>query len=258
MIKKLTWVGESIEMEKQKQYREDLLEWCNTAELNWNRLKPSFSKVFDTDSLEEWEESCRQLKEKLQADIKADYDDYETANGLYDQLEQLYRESNSYQEEIDVESDNVLKMDDELQMDEDNFEEDTDQTEMDVDSDLRLEIEDQIQIDEADLETDAFEEGMEVETEQSIETEEQKQYRENLLEWCNNLYSNWNSMKPRFSKMVDTESLEGWEGLCTHLQERLQKDLTADQEEFEIANRLYEQWEKLLRESDDYQEELEV
>lgn len=30
--------------------------------------------------------------------------------------------------------------------------------------------------------------------------EEQKQYYEELLEWCNNIYSNWESMKLRFSK----------------------------------------------------------
>ena len=54
-----------------------------------------FSKLFDIKSLEEWEASCRNLKEKLQEDLKADFDDYQTAKGLYEQWEQLFKESNA-------------------------------------------------------------------------------------------------------------------------------------------------------------------
>lgn len=87
-------------MEEQKQYRDDLLEWCNTIYSNWESMKPRFSKLFDIKSLEEWEESCRNLKEKLQEDLKADFDDYQTAKGLYEQWEQLFKESNANKEAI--------------------------------------------------------------------------------------------------------------------------------------------------------------
>jgi len=96
-------------------------------------MKPRFSKLFDIESLEEWEGSCRQLKEKLQADIKADLEDYQTAQSLYEQWEKLFRESSAYQEEIEVDSVN------------------------------RLEVEEQKQFHGEFLETDAFQEEIEVE-----------------------------------------------------------------------------------------------
>jgi hypothetical protein len=89
-------------MEEQKQYCDDLLEWCDNIHSNWNNMKPTFLKLVDRENLEEWEGSCRQLKEKLQADLKADFDDYKTAKSLYKQWEQLFRESSAYQEEIEV------------------------------------------------------------------------------------------------------------------------------------------------------------
>lgn len=92
-----------MEIENQRQYREDLLEWCNNFYFHWESRKPSFSKLFDLKSLEEWEESFRGLKERLQTDLKVDYDDYQTAKSLYEQWELLYEESQGYQkEESDV------------------------------------------------------------------------------------------------------------------------------------------------------------
>ena len=42
-----------MEIEDQKQYREDLLEWCNNIYFYWESIKPSFSKLFDFKSLKE-------------------------------------------------------------------------------------------------------------------------------------------------------------------------------------------------------------
>jgi hypothetical protein len=213
-------------MNEQKQYRDNLLEWCNTVELTWESMKPRCSQLFGRESLKEWEESCRQLKVKLQEDTIADYDDYGTAKSLYEQLEQLYRESTVYQEEIEV------------------------------DSELRSEMEDEKQMDEENFETDSFPEEVEVESDPYIDPAEQKQYRADLLEWCTNLYSNWTRMKPRYLSLVDKESLEGWEGLFSQLKEKLEADPTADYDDYETANTLYEQWEKLLEESYVLQKEI--
>ncbi|USK35958.1 hypothetical protein LIT25_12120 [Bacillus sp. F19] len=68
-----------MKIENQIQYREDLLEWCNNIYFHWESLKPRFSKLFDLKSLEEWEESYRELKGKLQTDLKVDFDDYQAA-----------------------------------------------------------------------------------------------------------------------------------------------------------------------------------
>jgi hypothetical protein len=89
-------------MEEQKQYRDDLLEWCNTIYSNWESMKPKVTRLYDLESLEEWEGSCRQLKEKLQEGLKADFNDYQTAKSLYEQWEQLFKESLPYKEEIEV------------------------------------------------------------------------------------------------------------------------------------------------------------
>ncbi|MFB7637390.1 hypothetical protein [Peribacillus butanolivorans] len=87
-----------LEIEEQKQYREDLLEWSNHIYFHWESMKPRFSKLFDIKSLEEWEELCRELKVKLQADSKVDFDDYQTAKNLYEQWKLLHEESQGYQE----------------------------------------------------------------------------------------------------------------------------------------------------------------
>lgn len=82
------------------QYREELLKWCDNIYLHWERMKPRFSKLFDLKTLEEWEESCRGLKEKLQIDTEADLDEYHTAKNLYEQWEMLYGESISGKEDV--------------------------------------------------------------------------------------------------------------------------------------------------------------
>ena len=149
---------------------------------------------------------------------------HETAKSLSEQLELLYSESNAYQEEIEVDTVN------------------------------RSEMEEQFQIEEEYLETNAFQDEMEIEPDQYIDREELNKYREDLLEWCNILYSNWNRTKPRLANLVDNEGLEGWEGMCSRLQEKLQEDLSLDYEDYETANTLYEQWEKLCEELYSYQE----
>ena len=81
----------------------------------------------------------------------------------------------------------------------------------------------QFQFEEEYLETNSFQDEMEVESYQYIDTDELNQYREDLLNWCNILYSNWNRTKLRLSNLVDHESLEGWEGMCSRLKEKLQQ-----------------------------------
>jgi hypothetical protein len=148
---------------------------------------------------------------------------HETAKSLSEQVELLYRELNADQEEIEV------------------------------DSVTRLEMEGQIQLEEETLEN-ALQDELVIESDQYINMEELNQYRDDLLQWCNILYSNWNRTKPILSNLVVNESLEGWEGMYTRLIEKLQEDLTLDYEDYETANALYEQWEKLLEESYSYQE----
>ena len=60
---------------------------------HWENVKPRFSNQFDLKSMEEWEESLHELKEKLQADLKEDFDHHQRAQDLYDQWEILYKES---------------------------------------------------------------------------------------------------------------------------------------------------------------------
>jgi hypothetical protein len=148
---------------------------------------------------------------------------HETAKSLSEQVELLYRELNADQEEIEV------------------------------DSVTRLEMEGQIQLEEETLEN-ALQDELVIESDQYINMEELNQYRDDLLQWCNILYSNWNRTKPILSNLVVNESLEGWEGMYTRLIEKLQEDLSLDYEDYETANALYEQWEKLLEESYSYQE----
>jgi hypothetical protein len=150
---------------------------------------------------------------------------HETAKSLSEQMELLYRELNADQEEIEF------------------------------DSVTRLEMEGQIQLEEEKLEN-TLQDELVIESDQYINMEELNQYRDDLLQWCNILYSNWNRTKPMLSNLVDTESLEGWEGMYTRLIEKLQEELSLDHEDYETANALYEQWGKLLGESYSYQEEM--
>lgn len=145
----------------------------------------------------------------------------ETAKSLSEQMELLYREINADQEEVEVDSVN------------------------------RLEIEGQIQLEEGKLE-DAVQDELVMESDQYINIEELNQYRDDLLQWCEILYSNWNRTKPIISNLVDNESLEGWEGMYIRLKEKLQEDLSLEYEDYETATALYEQWEKLRRDSYSY------
>lgn len=88
-----------------------------------------------------------------------------------------------------------------------------------------------------------------------MEIVEQNQYREELLEWCNNLYFHWERMKPRFSKLFDRKSLEEWEESCHELTAKLQTKVDFD--EYYTAKNLFDQWELLYDESKNYREEFE-
>lgn len=83
-----------METVEEKDYREELLEWCNNIYVSWESMKPRFSKAFDEKSLEEWEESCRNLINKLQTNDEVNTEDYDEATRLYDQWELLYKELN--------------------------------------------------------------------------------------------------------------------------------------------------------------------
>lgn len=87
---------------EQKKHLESLLDWCNYTYSKWESVKPRFSKQFDLRSLEEWEGSYHELKGKIQADLKEDFDHYQRAKDLYDQWNMLYRESNTFQEEVEL------------------------------------------------------------------------------------------------------------------------------------------------------------
>ncbi|MFC6603975.1 hypothetical protein ACFQDF_24625 [Ectobacillus funiculus] len=77
------------------------MKWCNHISFHWEHMKPRFLKLFDLKSLEEWEEVCCKLKDKLQAELKVDSADFQTANSLYEQWELLYREAHAYREKVE-------------------------------------------------------------------------------------------------------------------------------------------------------------
>ncbi|CAM4025505.1 hypothetical protein [Mesobacillus zeae] len=66
------------------------LDFISNIKVNGNSLK-----------VEEWEESCHGLKEKLQTDLEVDFEEYCTAKSLYKQWELLYGESQNYQEKVE-------------------------------------------------------------------------------------------------------------------------------------------------------------
>ncbi|WP_223588091.1 hypothetical protein [Neobacillus bataviensis] len=246
-------------MEEQNQYREDLLEGCNNIYSYWNSMRPRFSKLVDIIILEEWEGYCRQLKEKLLADLKVEVGNHQSAERLYQQWEQLFKESNAYQEESEVNYDNRLELEGQKQFHEEFLETEANKDEIEVNSDKRLELEEQKQFHEEEFwEIEGIQEEIEDESDSWMVSEEQKQYREELLIWCNNIYSNWESMRPRFSTLFDIKSLEEWEESYRHLKEKLHADITVDFEDYQTAERLYEQWEQLFKESNAYQKVIEV
>jgi hypothetical protein len=91
-----------------------------------------------------------------------------------------------------------------------------------------------------------------------MEIKEQKQYLEKLLEWSNDIYSSWESMKPKFSKQFDLRSLEEWEELYYELNGKIQADLKEDFDYHQRAKDLFDQWNTLYRESHGIQEEVEL
>jgi hypothetical protein len=236
-------------MEEQKQYHDELLEWCNHIYSYWSSMKPRVSNLFDLERLEEWEDSCLQLKEKLQTNLNVEFDDYLTAKSLYGQWEQLFKEpyayqeaivereeetqlhqelleTNDYQEEIEVDSYNRFELEEVTQLHQELSETDDIRKDSEVDSDICLELERQTQLHGELLETNPVQEELELGTDTRRDLEKQLQYREDLLEWCNNIDSNWESRKPNFSKIF--ESLVEWEVSYRLLKEKLQADLKAD------------------------------
>ncbi|MGG3562131.1 hypothetical protein ABES03_11065 [Neobacillus rhizosphaerae] len=253
--------------EEQRQYHEDLLDWCHNMYANWNLMKPRFSQIFDTESLEQWEGSCLQLTEKLQAESMSDYSEYQTALRLFEQWEMLLSETEARQE-MEVTFDHPMELDQREELYESgpiqemievepetymDLEEPAphEMTEVESENDMKLE---EPHSHEDSMETSTFPEEMEFETNYVMEFEEPHRYRDELLNWCMNLYANWENMKPRFSKLFDLESLEEWEDSCRQLTVKLQADNEADQDDYQAAIGLFEHWEQLLKESSAYQE----
>ena len=67
--------------------------------------------------------------------------------------------------------------------------------------------------------------------------EDRKQYLKYLLDWCNDIYSHWEMVKPRFSKQFDLRSLEEWEELYQELKENLQVDQKENFDHYQRAKR---------------------
>jgi hypothetical protein len=96
-----------MENVNQNEYREDLLNWCNNIYLNWENMKPRFTKLFDTRSLNEWEQTCRKFKNKLKTNVEVSMEDYHEATNLYEQWEILFTESNGNLDNVESEERNV-------------------------------------------------------------------------------------------------------------------------------------------------------
>ena len=90
-----------------------------------------------------------------------------------------------------------------------------------------------------------------------LEIEDRKQYFKYLLDWCNDIYSHWEMVKPRFSKQFDLRSLEEWEELYQELKENLQGDQKENFDHYQRAKDLHDQWEILCKESYAVQEGVE-
>jgi hypothetical protein len=96
-----------MENVNQNEYREELLNWCNNIYLNWENMKPKFTKLFDTRSLNEWEETYRKLKNKLETNVEVSMEDYHEATSLYEQWETLLTESDFNLDNVESEERNV-------------------------------------------------------------------------------------------------------------------------------------------------------
>jgi hypothetical protein len=95
-----------MENVNQNEYRVDLLNWCNNLFLNWENIKPRFTKLFDTRSLNEWEETCRNFKNKLETKVEVSMEDYHEATSLYEQWEILFNEANGNLDTVGTEERN--------------------------------------------------------------------------------------------------------------------------------------------------------
>ena len=253
-------------MEDRKQYRDELLEWCNSFSSYWNSVKPHVSDCLDTDRVEEWEGACRQLREKLQEDETVEFEDYLTAKSLYEQWEQQFKGMDAPQEVMDVDSEHRLVVEaqpkshdvlldldgtqEDLEVVYDHrmeigeqteiygelWESDVTQEELAVGSEHRLVVEEQPQIQDELMATNASQEIVGMEKSKGMELDEQLYYREDLLERCNHIYSNWENMKPSFSKLF--ESLVEWEVSYRHFKEKLEADIKADFDDYQRAKSL--------------------
>lgn len=157
-------------MEYRKQYRDELLEWCNNFNSYCNSLKPKVSSRLDTESLEEWEGACRQLQEKLQADENVEFEDYLTAKGLYEQWEQVFKGT-------DFDSDHRLEIEEQTQIHEELLESAASQEELEIVSDYRLALEEHA----PRLGTDASQEELEIDADHRLELDVQPQIENELL-----------------------------------------------------------------------------
>jgi hypothetical protein len=95
-----------MENVNQNEYREDLLNWCNNIYLNWENMKPRFTKLFDTRSLNEWEETCRNFKNKLETNVEVSMEDYHEATNIYEQWEILFNEATCNFDTVETEERN--------------------------------------------------------------------------------------------------------------------------------------------------------
>lgn len=109
-------------MTDHKQYREELLKWCNNISSYWESMKPKLSNFFDIKYLDELEKSCRELKEKLHEDQIANIDNYQLAKNLYEQWEQLNSEAFFHQEDIEVKSVRCMEIEEQSEYREDLLE----------------------------------------------------------------------------------------------------------------------------------------
>ncbi|XJZ28938.1 hypothetical protein ACF5W4_09190 [Bacillota bacterium Lsc_1132] len=283
-----------MEVEQQVQYREELLEWCDHLYFQWESMKPIFLKLSDPTILEDWEESYRSFKEKLQNADDVKFNDYRKAKRLYEDWNQLYREAQDFQVEMDVESENSRGIGEQQKYREEllnwcnnlychwesmrptflkNFDlrslADWEETYYEFKEKLQTDVNMDFDAYDAAIklyegwdhlyrETHTYQEEMEVESEKCMDIEDQKQYRKDLLEWCNNIYYHWESMRPKFSKLFDLKSLETWEEFYRELKEKLQRDENVEFDDYHRAKSLFEHWELLYQEAHAYKELIKI
>ncbi|WP_193557000.1 hypothetical protein [Salicibibacter halophilus] len=88
--------NEREEREEKSQTLEEMAVWCDDIDWHWQQMKPIFAKVADQKNLEGWEQKLRNLKGKVHAASPLETMDFQTAQGLYDQWESLYHETQEY------------------------------------------------------------------------------------------------------------------------------------------------------------------